>query len=214
LTAAGAVRVLVADDHLVVRAGLRALLGIHDGIALVGEAGDGAEAVELARELRPDVVLMDLVMPVEDGVSATARIRAELPGTNVLVLTTYDTDADIFRALAAGAVGYLLKDVGGADLAAAIRAAARGESVLTPSVAARVVGRMRAPAEEALSARELDVLGLAAEGAANREIARALHISEATVKTHLLRVYAKLGVNDRTAAVTAALAKGILRLRG
>jgi DNA-binding NarL/FixJ family response regulator len=157
---------------------------------------------------------MDLVMPVEDGVSATARIRAELPGTNVLVLTTYDTDADIFRALAAGAVGYLLKDVGGADLAAAIRAAARGESVLTPSVAARVVGRMRAPAEEALSARELDVLGLAAEGAANREIARALHISEATVKTHLLRVYAKLGVNDRTAAVTAALAKGILRLRG
>jgi len=214
VTAPDAVRVLVADDHLVVRVGLRALLGLHDGIALVGEAGDGAEAVTLARELRPDVVLMDLVMPVEDGVRATARIRAELPGTNVLVLTTYDTDADIFRALAAGAVGYLLKDVGGADLAAAIRAAARGESVLTPSVAARVVGRMRAPAEEALSARELDVLGLAAEGAANREIARALHISEATVKTHLLRVYAKLGVNDRTAAVTAALAKGILRLGG
>jgi DNA-binding NarL/FixJ family response regulator len=207
------IRVLLVDDHLVVRTGLRALLGVHDGIEVVGEAADGAEAFRLATELRPDVVLMDLVLPVEDGVSATARIRAELPGTQVLVLTTFDTDADIFRALAAGAVGYLLKDVDGADLVGAIRAAARGESVLTPSVAARVVGRMRAPAEEALSARELDVLGLAAEGAANREIARALHISEATVKTHLLRVYAKLGVNDRTAAVTAALAKGMLRLR-
>jgi DNA-binding NarL/FixJ family response regulator len=166
--------------------------------------------VVLTARLRPDVVLMDLRMPGSDGVGATARIAADHPGTHVLVLTTYDTDADILRAIEAGATGYLLKDTPIGPLADAIRAAARGETVLAPVVASRLVTRMRAPAGEQLTPREVEVLALVARGLSNADIGRALFIGEATVKTHLLRLFAKLGVNDRTAAVTAALARGII----
>jgi DNA-binding NarL/FixJ family response regulator len=168
--------------------------------------------VVLAAQLQPDVVLMDLRMPEKDGVAAIGEIKAQQPEAQILVLTTYDTDADILRAIEAGATGYLLKDCPRNELFRAIRAAARGEAVLAPAVATRVVSRMRAPAEEALSAREIEVLDLVARGSRNKEIARQLHISEATVKTHLLHIYGKLGVADRTAAVTTALQRGILRL--
>jgi len=206
------IRVLVADDHPVVRAGLTGMLAAEPDLQVVGEAASGPEAVALAADLRPDVVLMDLRMPGGDGVSATARIRADLPEVRVMVLTTYDTDADILRAVEAGAAGYLLKDLPRADLAAAIRAAARGETVLAPAVAGRLLTRLRdgaAPAE-GLSARERTVLGLAARGLTNAEIGRELYISEATVKTHLTRACAKLGVSGRTAAVARALQTGAL----
>ena len=179
---------------------------------IVGEAATGAEAVALVARERPDVVLMDLRMPVVDGVAATGSIAAEHPGTHVLVLTTYDTDADILRAVEAGATGYLLKDTPRQDLFAAVRAAARGETVLAPAVAARLVGHVRAPVEEVLTAREVEVLALVAEGCTNAEAARRLYISEATVKTHLLQIFGKLGVDDRTAAVTRAMERGLLRL--
>jgi DNA-binding NarL/FixJ family response regulator len=158
----------------------------------------------------PDVVLMDLRMPGGDGVAATTAITEQHPGTRVVVLTTYDTDADILRAVEAGAAGYLLKDCSQAELTSAIRAAARGETVLTPSVAARLVSRMRGPQPESLSPREVQVLGLVAVGRTNAEIGRALHITEATVKTHLLRTFSKLDVSDRTAAVTIARDRGLL----
>ncbi len=207
----GVIRVLLADDHPVVRAGVTGMLATEPGLEIVGEAGSGEEAVDLARALRPDVILMDLRMPGGDGVSATRRIRAELPGTAVLVLTTYDTDADILRAVEAGAAGYLLKDLPRADLAAAIRAAARGETVLAPAVAGRLLTRMRGgTAAEALSRREAAVLGLAARGLTNAEIGRELFISEATVKTHLARASAKLGVSGRTALVARAMQLGAL----
>ena len=208
---AGVVRVLLADDHPVVRAGVTGMLASEPGLEIVGEAGSGDEAVDMARALRPDVILMDLRMPGGDGVSATRRIRAELPGTAVLVLTTFDTDADILRAVEAGAAGYLLKDLPRSDLAAAIRAAARGETVLAPAVAGRLLTRMRggAPAE-ALSRREAAVIGLAAGGLTNAEIGRELFISEATVKTHLARASAKLGVSGRTALVARAMQLGAL----
>ena len=157
---------------------------------------------------------MDLRMPNLDGVSATEQIRARRPQTQVLVLTTYDTDSDILRALDVGAVGCLLKDAPREELFRAVRAAARGESVLAPAVLARLMGRMRAPATEALSAREVEVLSLVARGAANKEVARSLFISETTVKTHLSHIFTKLGVDDRTAAVTVALNRGILRMPG
>jgi len=208
---AGVVRVLLADDHPVVRAGVTGMLASEPGLEIVGEAGSGDEAVDMARALRPDVILMDLRMPGGDGVSATRRIRAELPGTAVLVLTTFDTDADILRAVEAGAAGYLLKDLPRSDLAAAIRAAARGETVLAPAVAGRLLTRMRGgtPAE-ALSRREAAVLSLAARGLTNAEIGRELFISEATVKTHLARASAKLGVSGRTALVARAMQLGAL----
>jgi DNA-binding NarL/FixJ family response regulator len=206
------IRVIIADDHPVVRDGLCAMLDTQPDIEVVGEATTGAEALDMVRSLRPDLVLMDLQMPELDGASATRRIRAEHEDVQVLILTTYDTDADISRAVEAGATGYLLKDARREDLFQAVRLAARGESVLSPGVAARVLGRMRAPAEEALSAREIEVLGAVAHGLSNRDIARELHISEATVKTHLLHVFAKLGVDDRTAAVTVSLERGIIRL--
>jgi DNA-binding NarL/FixJ family response regulator len=206
------IRLVIADDHPVVRDGLRAMLDTQPDIDVVGEASTGAEAVSMVRSLRPDLVLMDLQMPELDGASATERIRAEHEDVQVLILTTYDTDADISRAVEAGATGYLLKDARREDLFDAVRLAARGESVLSPGVASRVLGRMRAPAEEALSAREIEVLGAVARGLTNREVARELHVSEATVKTHLLHVFAKLGVDDRTAAVTVALERGIIRL--
>lgn len=206
------IRLIIADDHPVVRDGLRAMLDTQPDIEVVGEVGTGAEAVSMVRSLQPDVVLMDLQMPEMDGASATRHIRSEHEDVQVLVLTTYDTDADISRAVEAGATGYLLKDAHREDLFNGVRLAARGESVLSPGVASRVLGRMRAPAEESLSTREIEVLGAVARGLSNRSVARELHISEATVKTHLLHVFAKLGVDDRTAAVTVALERGIIRL--
>jgi DNA-binding NarL/FixJ family response regulator len=205
-----AVRVLVVDDEPMVCAHLRTILGAADGIEVVAIAADGAEAVEAVVLHEPDVVLMDLRMPGGDGVAATAAITRQHPDTRVVVLTTYDTDADILRAVEAGAAGYLLKDCSRAELTSAIRAAARGETVLTPSVAARLVSRMRGPQQEALSPRELQVLALVAVGRTNAEIGRELHIAEATVKTHLLRAFTKLDVSDRTAAVTAARSRGLL----
>jgi DNA-binding NarL/FixJ family response regulator len=205
------ITVLLVDDHPVVRAGLAGILSAEDDITVVGEAGSASEAVTVARATTPTVVLMDLRMPGGDGVGATAGVLAAVPTARVVVLTTYESDADILRAVEAGAAGYLLKDASRADLVAAIRAAARGETVLAPSVATRLVDRMRRPrAADALSARELEVLRLVARGRSNAEIGRDLFITEATVKTHLLRTFAKLGVSDRTAAVTSAIAAGYL----
>ena len=202
--------VLLVDDHMIFREGLRGMLSTEDDLEVVGEAGAGPEAVALVALRAPDVVLMDLRMPGGDGVAATAAISAQHPSTRVVVLTTYDTDADILRAVEAGAAGYLLKDCSRAELTSAIRAAARGETVLTPAVAARLVQRLRGPHPESLSPREVQVLGLVAVGRTNAEIGRALHIAEATVKTHLLRTFSKLDVSDRTAAVTVARDRGLL----
>ena len=207
------IRVLLADDHPVVREGLRGMLAGEPDIEVVGEAGSGPEAVALAARLRPDVVLMDLRMPGGDGVEATRQ----LPGIAVVVLTTYDSDADILRAVEAGAAGYLLKDTPRAVLADSLRAAARGETVLAPAVAGRLLGRMRAdraePADR-LTTRETEVLALVARGLTNAAIARRLSLSEATVKTHLLRACGKLGVSGRTAAVTRAIETGALPAPG
>lgn len=198
------IRVLIVDDHPVVRAGLAGILAGIDDVEVVGEAGSGEEAVARAESLNPDVVLMDLRMPGIGGVEATRLITKP-----VLILTTYETDEDILRAVSAGAVGYLLKDTPGVTLVEAIRAAARGETVLAPSVAARLMASMRS-STPALSSREVEVLRLVARGLSNPEIGRSLHISEATVKTHLLRAYGKLGVTDRTAAVVEGIRRGIL----
>ena len=211
----GSIRVLLADDHPVVRAGLRGMLAAEPGIEVAGEAASGPEAVARARAARAraapyDVILMDLRMPGGDGVAATAQILAADPGARVLILTTYETDADILRAVEAGATGYLLKDATPAELAGAVRAAARGETVLAPSVAERLVSHVRRPPRESLSARETEVLAQVARGRTNAEIGQALFISEATVKTHLLRAYGKLGVSGRTAAVTTAIERGLL----
>jgi len=204
------IRVLVADDHPVVRGGLVGWLAAQPDLDVVGEAADGLEALAAVASSAPDVVLMDLRMPRMDGVTATGRISAAHPAVRVLVLTTYDTDADIVRAVEAGATGYLLKDTPLPQLADAVRAAARGETVLAPPVAAKLVSRMRAPAAEAPTARELQVLAGVARGLTNAEIGRELFIGEATVKTHLLRVFAKLGVDDRTRAVLLAVERGLL----
>ena len=208
------VRVVIADDHPVVRAGLRGMLEPESDIEVVGEATNGLEAVSLVGRLEPEVVLMDLQMPELDGVAATKQIRDRYPETKVLVLTTFDTDADITRAISAGATGYLLKDAPRQDLFQAIRAAARGESVLTPAVASRLMSKMRGPGVQSLSEREIEVLTQVADGNSNKEIAGKLYISEATVKTHLVHIFGKLGVDDRTAAVTVALEQGIIRLSG
>jgi DNA-binding NarL/FixJ family response regulator len=205
-----AIRVLLADDHPVVRAGLRGMLAAEQDIEIAGEASSGPEAVTLARASRYDLILMDLRMPGGDGVAATEQIVADDPGARVLVLTTYETDADILRAVEAGAAGYLLKDATPAELADAVRAAARGETVLAPSVAERLVTHVRRPQRESLSAREIEVLARVGVGRTNAEIGRELFISEATVKTHLLRAFAKLGVSGRTAAVTTAIERGLL----
>lgn len=204
------VRVLIVDDHPVVRTGLIGMLAGEADIEVVGEGASGADAVRLAAELAPDVVLMDLRMPEMDGVSATRRIVSGGPGPRVVVVTTYDTDSDILRAVEAGATGYLLKDTPRQQMADAIRAAARGETVLAPPVAAKLMSRMRAAPADVLTPRELEVIELVGAGHTNAEIGRRLYISEATVKTHLLRVFAKLGVDDRTAAVTTAMARGII----
>ena len=210
----GPIRIVVADDHPIVRAGIVGLLEQAQGIEVVGEAADGSEAVELAASERPDLVLMDLRMPGVDGASATASIVAAGEGTRVLVLTTYETDDHILAAIEAGASGYLLKAAPQAEILAGIRAVAAGETVLAPSIAAKLVSRVRADAASAappaLSPRELQVLTLVADGCSNPEIARELYIGEATVKTHLLHAFEKLGVNDRTRAVTRAMELGLL----
>ncbi|MFE5481806.1 response regulator [Streptomyces sp. NPDC056527] len=205
------VRILLCDDHAVVRAGLLALLGSAPDIEVVGEAGSGEEVVAMAAKLRPDVVLMDLQLGAGiDGVEATRRIARSTSGVHVLVLTTYDTDADITRAIEAGATGYLLKAERPEELFAAIHSAAQGRTTLSPPVASRVMDRMRGAAGPTLTDRERDILGQLAHGLGNREIARALFISEATVKTHLGRIYAKLGVDTRAGAVAVAKEQRLL----
>jgi DNA-binding NarL/FixJ family response regulator len=205
------IRLLIVDDHPVVRDGLRGMLSGQPDFEVVGEAANGLEAVNLAETLHPDVALMDLRMPVLDGVSAIRAIRAmPEPRANVLVLTTYDNDSDILPAIEAGATGYLLKDAPRDELFRAVRAAAIGQSYLSPTVASRLMGQFRRPSADALSQREVDVLRQVARSASNKEIGRQLAISEATVKSHLLNIFAKLGVNDRTQAVTVAIQRGIV----
>lgn len=210
------VRVLVADDQALFREALTTLLEVQPGIDVVGSAADGAQAVRASATHRPDVVLMDLRMPVLDGIAATARLRSEQPGVRVIALTTFDDDADVFAALRAGAVGYLLKDVTAARLVEALQAAARGETVLQPSVAAKVVARVAAlpedtPApEHPLTDREVEVVRLLADGLSNREIAAALFLAEGTVKNLVTGVLAKLEVRDRTQAALRARDLGIV----
>ena len=208
------IRILIADDHPVVRSGLESMLAKQPDFEVVGEAEDGAEAVRLAKELSPDVILMDLRMPEMDGAAATGKISKDHPETRVLVLTTYDTDADILRAVEAGATGYLLKDAPREELYEAVRSTASGKPLLTPAVTAMLMRSIREPRTQKPSAREVEVLELVRKGLSNKGIGRELHISEATVKTHLIHVFGKLGVDDRTAAVSVALERGILRLEG
>jgi DNA-binding NarL/FixJ family response regulator len=210
------IRLLIVDDHPIVRDGLRGVFDGEPGFEVAGEAADGAQALERAAELGPDVVLMDLRMPAMGGVEAIRRLRADQPAVRVLVLTTYDTESDVLPAIEAGATGYLLKDAPREDLIRAVRAAADGRPVLAPTVAQRLMTRVQAPppaatpAVDALTDRELEVLRLVASGTTNRGTARTLFISEATVKTHLLHAYAKLGVRDRAAAVSEAYKRGLL----
>ena len=204
---------LVVDDHPVVRDGLCSMFARDPEFEVLGEAADGAEAVRLAQELRPDVILMDLRMPGMDGVTAITELARKGVAARVLVLTTYDTDSHVLPAIEAGATGYLLKDAPRADLLRAVRAAAHGEAVLSPAVAARLMSRVRSPGAGPLSQRELEVLELVASGTTNREAAARLFITEATVKTHLLNIYAKLGVSDRAAAVAEAFNRGLLTCR-
>src|ERR1700682_2201224 len=207
-----AIRVLLVDDHAVVREGLRAFLALQEGIDVVGEAGNGEEAVELAARLAPDVVLLDLVMPAGDGLTAIHRLRATAPAARVLVLTSYADDSQIFAAMAAGAAGYLLKDVDPGALASGIRDVHAGRPALHPSVAARLMrrggGATRMPID--ITAREHDVLRLVVEGLPNKQIAQRLGIGEETVKTHVSRVLAKLGVADRTQAAVLAIREGLV----
>jgi DNA-binding NarL/FixJ family response regulator len=209
--AAAPIRLLIVDDHPIVRGGLRALFEDDPDFEVAGQAEDGAQAVERAAALGVDVVLMDLRMPRMGGVEAIRLLRERLPELRILVLTTFDSDADVLPAIEAGATGYLLKDAPRDELVRAVRAAHRGEAVLAPSVARILLGRVRAPAPtESLTDRESKVLRLVAEGTTNREAARQLFISEATVKTHLLHIYAKLGVRDRAAAVAEAYRRGLI----
>lgn len=205
------ITVLIVDDHPVVRDGLRGMFSASDEFTILGEAGDGKEAVALVARLDPDVVLMDLRMPGGVGVEAIAELTSSGARSRVLVLTTYDSDSDTIPAIEAGATGYLLKDAPRDELFAAVRAAAEGRTVLSPVVASRLMSRVRgAGAPRSLSAREREVLVLVAKGTSNREIARVLFVSEATVKTHLIHIFGKLDVSDRAAAVAAAYERGIL----
>jgi DNA-binding NarL/FixJ family response regulator len=215
------IRLLLVDDQALFREGLRILLSVHSDLEVAGEAANGKEAVALAADLKPDVILMDLRMPVLDGVEATRLVRQEHPQTAVIVLTTFDDDENVFEALRAGAAGYLLKDVSSEKLVEAIRAAARGESFLQPSVAAKVIAEFtrisgrpgrpeRQPLVEPLSERELEILAIMATGATNREIAGQLYIAEGTVKNHVTNILGKLDARDRTQAVVKAQQLGIL----
>jgi DNA-binding NarL/FixJ family response regulator len=207
------IRLMIVDDHPVVRDGLTGMFAGEDGIEVVAEAANGADAVRRARALTPDVILMDLRMPELDGVAAITALTREGVSSRILVLTTYDSDADVLPAIEAGATGYLLKDAPRAELLRAVRAAARGQSVLSPTVASRLMTQIRTPAEGSLSDRELEILTLVAGGASNRDAAQSLLISEATVKTHLLHIYAKLSVSDRAAAVAEGFNRGLLTPR-
>ncbi|WP_344099454.1 response regulator transcription factor [Nocardiopsis rhodophaea] len=211
--AGGRLRILLVDDHPVVRRGLRAMFDEREDMEVVAEAADGQEALATLDAATVDVVLMDLRMGHGmDGVTATRTISERPDAPPVLVLTTYDSDADILAAVEAGATGYMLKDAPPEQLCQAVAAAARGETALAPNVAARLMGRLRSP-QPALSAREIEILGLLARGLSNRALSRELFISEATVKTHLVHIYDKLGVDNRTAAISAALERGIIRPR-
>lgn len=212
-----AIKILIADDHPVVREGLISMLSREGDFKVVGEAKDGLEAVNKAKELSPDVVLMDLRMPEMDGVEAMRQIRPTMPGVKFIILTTYSDDDYIFSGIEAGARAYLLKDAPREDLFKAIRTVYRGESLIQPVVASKLLDRFsqlsrRTPSGEELSERELEVLCLMAKGAANKEISAELNIAQSTVKTHITNIFQKLGVNDRTEAVTQALKKGIIRL--
>ena len=206
------IRLLICDDHPVVRLGLRGMLESQSDFEVVAEAADGEEAVTLARQHRPDVILMDLRMPKMDGVEATRQIRSESSDARVLILTTYETDADVLRVVEAGALGFLLKDSPEEKIFGAIRDVSQGSSPLASSVATRLIERLRGNNENILSTREVEILQLVAHGTNNKGIASELWISEATVKSHLNRVFDKLGAADRTSAVTAALRRGIIRL--
>ena len=206
------IRIILADDHPVVRDGLKGMIASQEDLSVVGEASDGEELVRLAGEVTADVALVDLRMPVLDGVSAIALLRESSPALHVLVLTTYDSDADIRRAVEAGATGYLLKDAPREELFRAIRGTAQGDSYLSPAVASRLVDQVRSPDHDKLSPREVEVLTLVAQGSANKEIAHTLRLSEATVKSHLLHIFEKLGAADRTHAVTIAVRRGIIPL--
>jgi two-component system NarL family response regulator len=207
---AGAIRVLIVEDHAVVRDGLAAMLNLQPDLTVVGQAGNGREALERFRELRPDVTLMDLSMPEGDGVEAIAAIRREFSQARIVVLTTYDGDERIHRALGSGAKGYLLKDCSTAELLAAVREVHAGLAHVSAQAASRLAER--ATTGPALSRREIEVLQLVAAGRSNREIGASLYISEGTVKTHLLSIHEKLGVRDRTEAVVVAMRRGILQL--
>ncbi|GGH36116.1 response regulator [Microbacterium album] len=204
------ISVLVVDDHPVVRDGLRGMFAADTRFAVIGEAADGASAVSEAERLRPDVILMDLRMPRMDGVAAIRALAERGIASHVLVLTTYDTDSDVLPAIEAGATGYLLKDAPREELFRAVEAAAGGQSTLAPSVATRLLGQVRRTGPGTLTQREREVLELVAQGSTNREAAQRLFVSEATVKTHLLHIYAKLEVNDRAAAVAAGFSRGYL----
>jgi len=213
----GAIKILIADDHPVVREGLFAMLNREPDFKVIGEASNGIEAVNKAKEFGPDVVLMDLRMPELDGVQAIIQIKAANPDSKFIILTTYNDDEYIFRGIEAGARGYLLKDAPREELFRAIRAVYRGESLIQPVVASRVLDRLtelsrRATSSEDLSERELEVLRLMAKGAANKEIGDQLSISQSTVKTHITSIFQKLDVSDRTEAVTEALRRGIIHL--
>ncbi|CAL9436820.1 Transcriptional regulatory protein LiaR [Streptomyces sp. enrichment culture] len=204
------IRLVVVDDHPIVRGGLRDTFADAEDIVVVGEAGDGAEGVERARSLAADVVLMDLRMPVMDGVAATAALRERAPGARVLILTTFDSESDVLPAIEAGATGYLLKDALPDELMRAVRAAARGEPVLAPSVMQHLMGQVRGPGAGTLTDREKEVLQLVANGRSNREAAAALFIGEASIKTHLQHIYDKLGVRDRASAVAEGYRRRLL----
>ena len=212
------IKVLIVDDHTVVRDGLMTMLGREEDFTVVGEAQNGLDAVERARELQPNVILMDLRMPEMDGVEAMRRIRDQDPEVKFIVLTTFDSDEYIFDAIEAGAKGYLLKDASREDLFQAVRAVHRGESLITPAVTARILDRFtqlsrQASPTDLLSEREVEVLQLISRGAANKEIGASLSISESTVKTHVANIFNKVEVNDRTDAVTQALQRGIIKLQ-